>query len=396
MELDQLETLLTPYGDNLLRQAMAIRSGGHGDLRAGELLRRDHPAGLVAAALTVVDLRERARAKFDRADEMMFTRPGLEQASSQHVAAHRARRFSGSAAIADLCTGIGGDLISLAGAGGTGHRGNAGHVTAVDLDEIHSRIAVHNAGVYGVASRVTAVVRDVRDTDLRGLDAVFADPARRAGGRRLSSGQSEPPLSWCLGLADHVPSVAIKAAPGLPHELVPPGWEVEFVAEGRDLKEAVLWSPAWATVRRRATVLPGGHELVPTAGPPVETRAPGRYLIDPSPAVTRAGLVEDLARDLGAWKIDPQIAFLASDAEARTPFGRTLEVHASLPWRESTIAAELRRLDVGSVDIRRRGLAGEVERARRAFRLTGTRRATVAMTRVDGRPWALICLDAGD
>ena len=53
----------------------------------------------------------------------------------------------------------------------------------------------------------------------------------------------------------------------------------------------------------------------------------------------------------------------------------------------------LRRLDVGSVDIRRRGLAGEVDRARRAFRLTGTRRATVAMTRVDGRPWALICLD---
>jgi hypothetical protein len=104
--------------------------------------------------------------------------------------------------------------------------------------------------------------------------------------------------------------------------------------------------------------------------------------------------VEELARDLDAWKIDPLIAFLATDAETRTPFGRTLEVHASLPWREARIAAELRRLDVGSVDIRRRGLAGEVERARRAFRLTGTRRATVAMTRVDGRPWALICLDA--
>jgi len=390
MELDQLEILQAPYGQNLLRRATAMRSAGHSDLRAGELLRRDHPAALVAAALTLVDLRERARAKFDRADEMMFTRPGLEQASSQPMAAHRARRFSGSAATADLCTGIGGDLIFLAGAGGAGHRGP---VTAVDVDQVHSRIAVHNAGVYGVASRVTAMVGDVRETDLGGFEAVFADPARRTGGRRLGSGRSEPPLSWCLGLADRVPSVAIKAAPGLAHELVPDGWEVEFVADGRDLKEAVLWSPAWATARRRATVLPGRHELVATAGPPVETRAPGRYLIDPNPAVTRAGLVEDLARDLGAWKIDPQIAFLATDAEVQTPFGRTLQVHASLPWRESTIAAELRRLDVGSVDIRRRGLAGEVDRARRAFRLTGTRRATVAMTRVDGRPWALICVD---
>jgi hypothetical protein len=194
-------------------------------------------------------------------------------------------------------------------------------------------------------------------------------------------------------LADRVPAVAVKAAPGLPHDLIPDGWEAEFVAEGRDLKEAVLWSPAWATARRRATVLPGGHELVRSAGSPVETRAPGRYLIDPNPAVTRAGLVEELARDVGAWKIDPHIAFLAIDEAVATPFGRTLEVQASLPWRESAIAAELRRLDVGSVDIRRRGLAGDVDRARRAFRLTGTRRATVAMTRVDGRPWALICLD---
>jgi hypothetical protein len=387
MNLDQMETLLTPYGQDLLRRATALRSEGHGDLRVGELLRRDHPAALVAAALTLVDLRERARAKFDRAEEMVFTRSGLEQASSRNVAAHRVRRFSGSAAIADLCTGIGGDLIFLA---------RAGHVTAVDNNEIHSRIAIHNAGVYGLAARVTPLVRDVRATDLGGFDAVFADPARRTGRGRLGPGASEPPLSWCLGLVDRVPAVAIKAAPGLAHDAVPDGWEAEFVADGRDLKEAVLWSPAWAGARRRATVLPGGHELIPADGPPVETRAPGRYLIDPNPAVTRAGLVEELARHVGAWKIDQHIAFLATDAEVTTPFGRTLEVHASLPWRESTIAAELRRLDVGSVDIRRRGLAGEVDRARRAFRLTGTRRATVAMTRVDGRPWALICLDAVD
>jgi hypothetical protein len=384
MELDQIEMLLTPYGQDLLRRATELRSRGDGDLRAGEILRRDHPAGLVAAALTQVDLRSRARAKFDRADEMLFTRPGLEQASTRNVAAHRVRRFSGFDAVADLCTGIGGDLIFLA---------RSSRVAAVDIDEIHSRMAAHNARVYGVNSRVTSIVADVRAADLTGVDAVFADPARRRPGRRLGPGASEPPLAWCLGLADRVPAVAIKAAPGLPHDLVPDGWELEFVAEGRDLKEAVAWSPALATTSRRATVLPGGHELVPAAGPPVGTRAPGRYLIDPNPAVTRAGLVEDLARAVDAWKIDPHIAFLSTDAEVATPFGRTLEVRASLPWREPAIAAELRRLDVGSVDIRRRGLAGDVERARRAFRLTGTRRAIVAMTRVDDRPWALICVE---
>ena len=102
---------------------------------------------------------------------------------------------------------------------------------------------------------------DVRDLPLAGVHAVFIDPARRAGGRRLSAGRSEPPLGWCLDLAGRVPAVGIKAAPGLPRELVPAGWEAEFVAVGRDLKEALLWSPALATAATRATVLPSGDTL---------------------------------------------------------------------------------------------------------------------------------------
>ena len=49
--------------------------------------------------------------------------------------------------------------------------------------------------------------------------------------------------------------MGIKNAPGIPHELVPDGWELETIALGSDLKEAVLWSPAIATARRRATVV---------------------------------------------------------------------------------------------------------------------------------------------
>ena len=52
---------------------------------------------------------------------------------------------------------------------------------AVDRDETHARLALHNAAVYGRAERVTAVVADVRDVRLAGVDAVFIDPARRAG-----------------------------------------------------------------------------------------------------------------------------------------------------------------------------------------------------------------------
>jgi hypothetical protein len=169
---------------------------------------------------------------------------------------------------------------------------------------------------------------------------------------------------------------------------------MEFVAVDRDLKEAVLWSPGLATAATRATVLPAGDTLVAgRGGDPVEVGDPSEYLLDPNPAVTRAGLVEDLARDLGAYKIDDQIAFLTSDAEVHSPFARTLRVIDSGPWNQKQLPERLRQLDIGAVDIRRRGLAGDIDALHRKLKLSGSRRATVVMTRARDRPWALICID---
>jgi len=384
--LGRFEALLSPQGRELLERLAREEVTAVGALKAGDALRAEYPADLVASASAQQELRLRARAKFSRAGEMFFTRPGLEQASSEVVARYRARRYAHLGPVADLCCGIGGDLTALAG----GHP-----VLAVDVDPLHLRMAQANAAAYGVAGNVRAALADVREIGLAGVDAVFIDPARRAGGRRMRAGDSEPPLAWCIALTGRIGAVGIKAAPGLAHEQVPPGWELEFIAAGRELKEAVAWSPGLAAVARRATILPEGHTLVPTPGPPVPVRPPGEFLCDPSPAVTRAGLVGELARELGVWKIDDRIAFLSSDGPLRTPFGRGLRVIDSGPWDHKRLPARLRDLDIGAVDIRRRGLAGDVDRLYRRLRLTGSRRATVVMTRAGDRPWGLICVDAG-
>jgi SAM-dependent methyltransferase len=375
--------LLAPAGQELLGR---LREAGRSatDLRLGTELRAAYPVDLVVDALAQHELRLRARAKFSRAMDMFFTRAGLEQASAEVITGHRLARYSGAGLVADLCCGIGGDLTALA----AGRR-----VLAVDRDPLHLRMAVANAGVYGVAAGVTAIAADVREASLRGVDAAFIDPARRAGQRRLRAGDSEPPLDWCIALADTVERTGIKAAPGLPRDAVPQGWELEFIAVGRELKEAVAWSPALATAASRATILPGGHTLTPGTGGPVPVREPGGFLLDPSPAVTRAGVVEDLARLAGAWKIDEQIAFLSADTAVHTPFARTLQVIDSAPWHQRSLPARLRALDVGAVDIRRRGLAGDVAELHRQLRLSGSRRVTLVMTRVRDRPWGLVCVD---
>lgn len=381
--MDELDALLGPSGQAVLARIAA--AADEPALRLGTSLRADFPSQLVAAAMQQHELRLAGASKFSRADRMLFTRAGLEQASGEPVARHRAARFAGFSRVGDLCCGIGGDLVAL---------GASSSVVGVDRDPVHLRLAAANAAVYGVEA--SFVQDDVRNIELAGMAAVFVDPARRTTSRRMAPGDSEPPLAWCLDLVERTGAVAIKATPALDHGLVPPGWELELVALGRELKEAVLWSPALASALVRATVITPEETFILTdrgAGP-ADVRVPGAYLLDPNPAVTRAGLVAELAAELDAWQIDPRIAFLSCDAPLVTPFGRSLRVLDSAPWQHKRLAARLRELDIGSLDIRRRGLAGDVEQIRRRFKLSGSKRASVLMTRVDDEPWALICEDA--
>jgi len=87
------------------------------------------------------------------------------------------------------------------------------------------------------------------------------------------------------------------------------------------------------------------------------------------------------------------IAFLSVDMPVSTPFARTLRILDSLPWHEKQAARKLRDLGVGTADIRRRGLAGDVEQIHRRLGLRGDRSATIVLTRREGKPWGLICED---
>ena len=83
-----VEALLSPAGTELLAQVAAAREAGEPPLATAVRLRRDHPAELVAAATAQDELRQAGRAKFSRASRMLFTRAGLEQASSEATARH--------------------------------------------------------------------------------------------------------------------------------------------------------------------------------------------------------------------------------------------------------------------------------------------------------------------
>lgn len=401
-----LALLLGPDGHRALADAASLPVAGLDDLAPSSpagAFRRAYSPAIAAAALTMTQLRRSAATKFSRADQMWFTRAGLEQATAEAVATRRATRLtevlsrSGTGTprrrapvVADLCCGIGGDLVQLA-------RGL--RTVAVDRDADHLAMAGLNAAVYGPTFPPELIDADVTQIDLAHVDAVFIDPARRRASRRLPTGASDPPLDWCLGLADAGPAVVIKAAPGLDRGAVPPGWEMECVSLAGAMKEVTLWSPKLAGTPRRATVLTGpgapdesdSAELVGEGSATARTAAaPGAYVFDPDPAVTRAGLVGLLADDLDGWPLDARGAMLSGPEPRRTPFARTLRVLQAVPARERVIRSALKELDIGAVDIRRRGSGPDIERLRRAWRPAGNRRAHVLLVPVLGTTTAII------
>ena len=392
---DLMTTLTDLPAQDILCEIDHLNPSPASTLSVATRLRKRYPPELVAAAMTLHDLRRHARTKFARANEMFFTRAGLEQSTSERIANWRAQRYTPLSVIADLCCGIGGDVVALA------QLPHISRLIAVDLDPDHLAMAIENARLHSPDLTIQGRLEDVRAVDLDGVEGIFIDPARRNQGGRFVGGMSEPPLEWALDLIRRVPAVGIKTAPGIPHELVPEGWELETIALGHDLKEAALWSPALATAERRATVVTGhgtdsisaGRDEVAPVSAGIVAPAAGMWLHDPNPAVTRAGLVQQLALMLGAAQIDEQIAFLVTDNPAISPFARALPIIASEPWNEKHLRQTLRELDAGPIDIRRRGLAGDVDAIGRRLRQKGSRPIMLAMTRHHDRPWAIVCDD---
>ncbi|WP_336049342.1 class I SAM-dependent methyltransferase [Streptomyces sp. CA2R101] len=405
-DLDAFVGLLAPEGQALLAE---LRDHTPSDeLAAATRLRRTYPAPLVSAALGQAQLRQRAAAKFGAdAGRMYFTPNGVEQSTRATVAAHRAARLAalGVRTLADLCCGIGGDAIALARAGI--------RVLAVDRDPLACAAARANAEALGLAELIEVRCADVTEVDTGGYDAVFVDPARRSkarGGRIFDPEAYSPPLSWAIEAARKAPVAALKIAPGVPHEALPEDAETEWISDGGDVKEAVVWFGTAEDAAedraedaaqdgagritpggRRATLLPAGDSLLGAGLPDPEPGPVGDWLYEPDGAVIRAHLVADVARQIGGRLIDPTIAYLTADRQVETAYATAYAITDVLPFHVKRLKALLREREVGIAVIKKRGSAVEPEELRRKLKLGGGRNScTIFLTRVAGAPMMLL------
>jgi SAM-dependent methyltransferase len=391
MERSELVTLLSPEGLRLLDSLPPYRSEGDVLQLVSALRKQGHSPALVAAVLTQSKLRRKAVSKFgDFASRMLFTEAGLEQATRLPVAARHAGRFraAGIRRVADLGCGIGGDALAIAALDI--------EVTAVDADEVTAAIASFNLAPFPSA---TVDNRRAEDVDLRAIDGVFLDPARRTAGhtqteRIVDPDDYTPSLGFAYELAT-ARSVGLKLGPGFDRDLIPSTAEAQWISVDGQVVELGLWFGALArdSIRRAALVLRGeeSYELAATADSEDEDTGPlGEFLYEPDGAVIRARLIGDLARRLGGRMISDQIAYITADEPTATPFAAGFRIVETLPYAEKDLKRALRQRGIGTLEIKKRGVDVDPAALRRRLALNGDRPATLILTRVAGRHTALL------
>jgi hypothetical protein len=383
------ETIFGPEAKQLLGKLGFLDAKADLLKLTSDLRKQGHEPQLVALCISQAKLRSRAVSKFgsDLASTMLFTEEGLEQATRQQVAAWHAQKFltHGIKSVTDLGCGIGGDALAFAQAGL--------EVTAIEKDGVTANFAKHNLNNYPMAtvSNADALKIESKSTSF------WLDPARRklsskASGRvMLKPEDFSPNLSFAFEIgAKH--TAGIKLAGSLPHELIPEDCEANWVSHNNELVETVLWfGELGQSGKRSALIL--ADTMTEYSGDLIQAPISevGKFIYDPNPALVRSHLLGAFAIENGLWGIAPSIAYLCSDSELSSPWLRGFEVMESLPLDVKRIAKRMSELDIGTLEIKKRGVDITPEQLRPKLKLKGKSAATLILTRVGDARKALFC-----
>ncbi len=344
--------------------------------------------------LEQVELRRRAAAKFTQPERMFFTRVGLEQATDEWIAAYKAARFSDKLTadvsrgqgVADLCCGIGGDLKAFA---------QGGKTVGVDRDPATAHFAAVNSG-----AEVKCI--DVAEFKLQQFDSLHIDPDRRPTGKRTTSLEyCEPGLAVVQRMIEQVPNAAVKLAPAT---AVPDAWrsrcELEWISRDRECRQLVAWHGALALVagRHRATIvsskLPAGAAARTVVGDPNQNVSVSgdirEYVFDIDSAVLAAKLQGVLAAEHGLSACGSGASYLTGAAPINDLALVCFRVLDVLPYETRRISKYLAERNVGTLEIKKRGVDLDPDRFRRELKLRGTNALTLLVTNAGQRIVAVV------
>ena len=384
-------------------------------LKINKRLRKEISPSRAAIIIEQAQLRLRAQVKFDRASELFFTRKSLEQATGLRIAKHKARRWKGMNVVADVCCGIGGDLMAIAARDRIDKTVFPDHqrtvessnvafevpqTVGVEVDKLTAMFADRNLRVMGFENASVRCDR-FESITLDRFDAIHIDPDRRVNNRTVRGDFFQPPLAEIQSRLGKEQSLAIKVAPATPpHCSIPPESEMEWIGDNRECKEQVIWQgPVVQNAGcRTATMVNAQNVAFQFTATPADLARPrpepdeklGMAVYEPHPTVLAGGMVNALAHRLGLRPVDQVIDYLTGVPAEKCGLIREFRIDAAFKLSLKLLTKELRLRKIGSIVVKKRGIDQAIYDNICALKISGENQATVIATRHNGKRIALI------
>lgn len=359
---------MMPLVDPRLLEALDASRGQKSTPANIDRLAKQFGPELAREAFAQWALRERAKAKFSKADEMLFDRDGLEMATNEQVAAFHASLFPPGVHVVDMTCGIGADLIAFA---------RHGLVTGFDID--HTRLAYcrHNLDVYDEDACL------IEGSSEGPLEYGFADPARRSEGKRVSrDGDAyEPPLPDLAAVLSKSRGGMLKLSPLLSDRtLTELGGQVAFVSFGRECREVLV---LFGECRRGdgvwAVHIEGGEWIEGEDAPVFGEDRVGDYFYEADPAAIRAHALTELCQRFELVPIGDSGGYLTGGNEVRSPWLRGYRVLWSGKADNAQTRKKLDELGSSTPVIKQRAAGLDLDKLRKQMRTSGAKPLVLAV-----------------
>jgi hypothetical protein len=140
----------------------------------------------------------------------------------------------------------------------------------------------------------------------------------------------------------------------------------------------------------RAVELPVGEVVEATLADREDSfgnvQEPGAWFYEPVKSVVRSHLFGIVAARHGLWQLDARTAYLAGSEPVDSPLLKRYRVVKILPVDERALRAELVSAEVGTLEIKKRGLDIVPEEWRKKLKPKGPNATTLVFTRLQGKP----------
>ncbi len=358
----------------------AIAASTATELNSQRKLRETFDDDLVRAALSVHDARQRAADLLPHADQLWLTRVGLEQSTAWDVATHKAKRFSQSDSVSDLCCGVGVDAATIA---------EFAQVTAIDTAASMCLRAEWNAAVWNRSGNITTQCADVTDIDWSGK-VVHVDPDRRSGRDRPTKRLElyQPSLEWMQKLTRTAAGGGIKISPASNFLQKFPGCEIELISLRGECREATVWFGSLAGEHTfRATALPTGESISadPLSAWTNVVPAAAEYIFDPDPAIVRSGLIDVMAETHSLQRLDAEEEYLTGAECVTSGFVTAFRIEAVLSGNLKDLKQHLRSNPSTHYEIKCRRIPTNADTVRRQLPTGTATPRVIFFARISGR-----------